>query len=149
MSTQFPSLEGNEELEVEQRSADGSDGLVYKKTFNAQGDFSDTDSETHDANKLATLQEALNRGLHPKEEPTLLSDELHSVNRRGVETRSLTYGVEVEPAAIDVNHPEGTVEPSELVQVQGERNAEARSATDETSPRETSAAPRSKNKKEA
>lgn len=132
MTDQFPSLEGNEETEVEQRSADGADGLTYYKVFRGQGDqpaFADQANPVHNANKAAVLQEALNRGLHPKDEPFLVDVELHSVNRRGVETCDVRYGVEVEPAAIDVNHPEGTVEPTEFIEnLGGHTHAEEKPA---------------------
>lgn len=119
MSEQFPSIEGDVEREIAERSADGAEGLIYYKVFRAQGDqaaFADEANPVHKDNKAAVLQEALNRGLHPKEEPFLANVELNSVNRRGVETCDVRYGVEVEPAVIDVNHPEDTVEPAEFLQ---------------------------------
>lgn len=118
MTDQFPALNDEPETEVAQRSPDGSDGLVHKKIIRGQISLEvaqNPESPVHHDNKLAVLQEALQRGLHPKEEPVLESAEVFCVNRRGVETVDMTYAVECEPASVDPGHPETTVEPAELL----------------------------------
>lgn len=86
------------EAEVAKRSADGSDGTRHVKEFVVFGDaLSDEDGPDHDPNKIGVLQEAIQRGLHPRGD----------VSYDGAETlddgvsRLLRYSVEVVPAAMD------------------------------------------------
>jgi hypothetical protein len=121
VTEQHPSLEGDDAgvvNEVEQRSADGADGQVFKKTIRGVIHLElaqDPENVVHNDNKLAVLQEAIQRGLHPKEEPHLLSAEVFYTNRRGQTTVDMVYGVEVEPAVIDEDNTETTVEPAEML----------------------------------
>lgn len=95
------------EAEVAKRSADGSDGTRHVKEFVVLGDaLPDEDGPDHDANKVGVLQEAIQRGLHPR----------GNVSYDGAETlgdgvsRLLRYSVEVVPAAVD-SEPEKTTTP--------------------------------------
>jgi hypothetical protein len=122
VTEQFPSLDTTDEAgvanEVEQRSADGAEGQLYKKVYRAQVALEvaqDEDNPIHHDNRVAVLQEAIQRGLHPKEEATFLGAEVVHTNRSGRETCDLTYGVEVEPAVIDELNQETTVEPAEAL----------------------------------
>jgi hypothetical protein len=86
------------EEQVAKRSADGSDGTRHAKDFVVLGgQLGDEDGPEHQANKLATLQEAIQRGLHPRGDVSFDGAELTS---DGV-SRALHYSVEVVPAVMD------------------------------------------------
>lgn len=95
------------EAEVAKGSADGSDGTRHVKEFVVLGDaLPDEDGPTHEPNKVGVLQEAVQRGLHPRGD----------VSFDGAETlgdgvsRLLRYSVEVVAAATD-SEPEKTTTP--------------------------------------
>ena len=90
--------------EVAARSADGSDGLTWHKTFVLKGEFP-SDHPIHEDNKTGVLQEALHRGLHPKGDVTLHSCEITKPDRRRVVSTYATYAVEVYPASADHDAP--------------------------------------------
>lgn len=99
------------EAEVAKRSADGSDGTRYAREFVVLGShFGDEDGPEHEANKLATLQEAIQRGLHPRGDVRFDGAELTA---DGV-SRSLRYSVEVVPSAMD-SEPEKTTTPRQKI----------------------------------
>lgn len=99
------------EAEIAARTApDAPVGTKFRKTFvvsrkwHTEG-VSD-DSDMHRANCVATLQEALNRGLHPKGEAAYVGDDtLHDGSE------ALHYEVEVVLATEDAD-PAGTYTPS-------------------------------------
>jgi hypothetical protein len=95
------------EAEVAKRSADGSEGTRHVKEFVVLGEpFGDKDGPEHGPNKVGVLQEATQRGLHPRGDVSFDGSEtLHD----GV-SQLLRYSVEVIPAAID-SHPEDTTTP--------------------------------------
>jgi len=98
---QYPALRGKPELEVSERSADGSDGMRFVKQFilKAVGEFDSwiADEEAHVGHKLRTLEEALQRGLHAKGDVSFDGVEDHG---DGV-SKVLTYSVETVPAVVD------------------------------------------------
>lgn len=103
------------EEKVAARSADGSEGTRHVKEFVVLGDaLPDEDGPAHEANKVGTLQEAIQRGLHPRGD----------VSFDGAETlgdgvsRSLRYSVEVVPADID-SEPEKTTTPRDVIEGEG------------------------------
>lgn len=86
------------EEEVASRSADGSEGVRHVKEFVVLGaSFGDEDGPEHEANKLAVLQEAIQRGLHPRGDVSFDGAE---TQHDGV-SRLLRYSVDVVPAATD------------------------------------------------
>jgi len=111
---QFPSLDGNPEAEVAQRTELPTEGSWFRKQFVVHNrshtrDLSE-DHEVHLANLGSVLQDALQRGLHPKDAPELESEDDHDWEK---DTTVLTYRVPVVPAVAD-DHPETTVTPSVL-----------------------------------
>lgn len=103
------------EAEVANRSADGAEGTRHVKEFVVLGSaLGDEDGPEHDANKVGVLQEAIQRGLHPRGD----------VSFDGAETlgdgvsRLLRYSVEVVPAAVDAE-PEQTATPRAAAEGEG------------------------------
>jgi hypothetical protein len=103
------------EVEVARRSADGSDGTRHVKEFVVFGDaLPDEDGPAHEPNKVGVLQEAIQRGLHPRGD----------VSFDGAETlgdgvsRLLRYSVGVVPAAVD-SEPQETTTPRDKIEGEG------------------------------
>jgi hypothetical protein len=102
LRNQHPALHGDPEGEIAKRSADGSVGLTFHKVFVLAGDITDdVKHPQHVANLSGTAQEAINRGLHPKGEPELVSIDVEEPDRRGNKSARCKYAVEVEPAITD------------------------------------------------
>jgi hypothetical protein len=113
---QFPSLDGRPEDEVTQRTEAPTEGNWFTRVFtvhnrNHTRDLP-ADHESHLANFASTLQDALQRGLHPKAAPELVSETDHPVDPNSTD---LTYRVPVVPAVAD-EEPETTVTPGVLGQ---------------------------------
>lgn len=109
---QFPAVAGTEEgraEEVEQRSADGSEGTRHVKVFVTEPG-AEQNPAMHEANKAAVLQEAIQRGLHPRGEARLDGAEIKTSEsgRRTFQHAFLTYSVEVIPASVDTKSTETT-----------------------------------------
>lgn len=112
---QFPSLQGTEEgreQEVEQRSADGSDGTRFEKKFIVDKGAEHSEAQ-HEANKANVLEDAIQRGLHPRGEVRFdgaedLTREPAEPGRRYFPLVELTYSVETIPAAVDTQPVETT-----------------------------------------
>jgi hypothetical protein len=108
---QFPAKAGEPETEVDERSPDGSDGMRFVKEFVVLArQWGDSDDE-HAANFAGVVNEAIQRGLHPrgdvsfdgsKEQPDGLS-------------LSLTYSVDTVPASVD-HAPEDTTTPRSVIE---------------------------------
>jgi hypothetical protein len=109
-SEQHPALAGDKAAEVAARTADVSKGTTFGKTFVIAGELS-KDHPQHEHNCIRVLEEALQRGLHPKGEAKLHSSRRVDEDRRGVVSTAYTYGVEVEPAVTDTEAHK-TVTPS-------------------------------------
>lgn len=121
---QHPALHGDAEGEVADRSADGSDGKTYRKTFVVAGPAEvGSDHPQHEDNCVRVLEEALHRGLHPKGKARLVGTEVVDESRRGVVSTACTYAVEVEPAITDTE-AHTTVTPSSDVRVTGRHSAD-------------------------
>lgn len=102
LRNQHPALHGDPEGEVAKRSADGSSGMTFHKVFVlGSGITDDAEHPQHLANLAGTLQEAINRGLHPKGEPKLVSVNHGQPDRRGAVSSWCKYTVDVEPAVTD------------------------------------------------
>lgn len=116
LSVQFPAVGGDVQGEIEQRSPDGADEGRFVKTFVVDREVDET-SAMHEMNAVGVVQEAIQRGLHPKGDVVLVNRNVIR-DRRSVSTE-LTYAVDVTPASID-HEPESTVTPSDLVAAQDE-----------------------------
>jgi hypothetical protein len=112
---QHPALHGDPEGEVASRSADGSDGMAFRKVFVMAGpEQIPSDHPCHEDNAVRVLEEALQRGLHPKGEARLVGTEVVDRDRKGTVSTACTYEVEVVPAVIDTEAHK-TVTPSSEV----------------------------------
>lgn len=89
---QFPAKAGDVAGEVSERSAGSSDGTRFVREFVVLGSGSG-----HAAHFLATVTEAIQRGLHPKGDVSFDGATTHG---DGVST-VLTYSVETVPASVD------------------------------------------------
>lgn len=107
---QHPALAGDKAAEVLARSADGSEGTTFLKTFIMDRAIS-RDHPCHRNNAIRVVEEALQRGLHPKGHVQLVGHEQSAPDRRGKVDTTCTYSVEVEPAVTDTE-AHTTVTPS-------------------------------------
>lgn len=108
---QHPAKAGEPEVEVDERSADGSDGMRFVKEFVVLvRQWGDSDGE-HTANKAGVANEAIQRGLHPRGDIRFDGSEEHA---DGV-SLTLTYSVETVPASVD-HHPEDTTTPRDVTE---------------------------------
>jgi len=95
---QFPSEVGAPKVEVSERSADQErPSDYYVKEFIIKGRDLKADKELHERNSLAVLNEAIQRGLHPKGDVKLVK----ATNLDDGINSSVTYKVEVVPAHVD------------------------------------------------
>lgn len=110
---QFPSLDGDLEAEVAQRTEPDTDGSWFRRVFTVHNRAHTTglpeDHEIHAANRTAVIQQALQQGLHPKAQPELESEE--PCPSDPANHTNLTYRVQVVPAVADTD-PWSTVTPS-------------------------------------
>ena len=113
---QFPAKAGGAEAEVEQRSADGSEGERHVKEFVVVSTDWPGDGEGpgHEANKAAVVGEAIQRGLHPRGDVSFDGAAEHG---DGVST-VLTYSVETVPASVD-HTPQETTTPRDVIEAAG------------------------------
>lgn len=113
---QFPAKTGDSETEVEQRSTDGSDGTRHVKEFVVlTASWPGTGEEAaHEANKVAVVNEAIQRGLHPRGDVTFDGAAEHE---DGVST-VLTYSVETVPASVD-HTSQDTTTPRDVIEAAG------------------------------
>jgi len=101
---QFPAAFDAPETEVAHRSADGSSGLAWHKTFIVLGEFG-ADHPIHADNQVRVYEEAIQRGMHPKGDARLIeTEQIREV--RGLVSSALTYAVDVVPAVVDHAAPE-------------------------------------------
>lgn len=99
---QHPALHGDVEGELISRSADGSSGSTFRKTFVVAGPAEvKAEHPCHEDNAVRTLEEAIQRGLHPRGSARLVGTEVVDRDRRGVVSTACTYEVEALPAVID------------------------------------------------
>lgn len=114
---QFPSLDGDPETEIAQRTEPDTDGDWFRKVFTVHNRAHtrglDAGHETHVSNFTGVVQAALQQGLHPKDLPELESEEEHPFDPNHT---NLTYRVRVVPAVND-HEPETTVTPSALLEL--------------------------------
>lgn len=113
---QFPAKAGNPEAEVEQRSADGSEGTRHVKEFVVLTEsWPGTGEEAaHEANKAALVGEAIQRGLHPRGDVAFNGATAHDDGLSTV----LSYSVETVPASVD-HTPQATTTPRDVIDAAG------------------------------
>jgi len=109
---QFPATTGTEEgraEEVEQRSTDGAEGTRHVKVFVTEPGAEQNEA-MHEANKAGVLQEAIQRGLHPRGDVRFDGAEVKTTQSgpRTFQHAELTYSVEVIPASVDTEPTETT-----------------------------------------
>lgn len=122
VTEQFPAKAGTEEgraEEVEQRSADGAAGDRYVKEFVTEPG-AQHNAAMHEANKAAVLQEAIQRGLHPRGEVRFdgAEEQTSESGSRVFKHAVLTYSVRVVPASVDTQ-PGETTTPRDQVESDG------------------------------
>jgi hypothetical protein len=111
---QFPAKAGAPEAEVDERSADGSQGMRHVKEFVVLArQWGDSEAE-HAANKAGVANEAIQRGLHPRGDVSFDGAEDHP---DGVST-VLTYSVDTVPASVD-HTPQDTTTPRDVIEAGG------------------------------
>ncbi len=109
VTLQFPAVDGTTEglhREVAQRSVDGSDRDQFHKVFSVGRLGITPDDPIHQQNALGVVQEALQRGLHPRGDVRLVeaveTDEpLNALGTRRRQHTDLRYAVQVVPASVD------------------------------------------------
>jgi hypothetical protein len=111
---QFPAKSGAPEVEVDKRSADGSEGTRFVKEFVVLGRDWTGEEYQHEANKAGVVNEAIQRGLHPRGDISFDGSEEHP---DGV-SLTLTYSVDTVPASVD-HHPEDTTTPRDVIEAAG------------------------------
>jgi len=108
---QHPAKAGEPETEVDERSADGSDGMRFVKEFVVLArQWGDSDDE-HAANFAGVVNEAIQRGLHPRGDVAFDGAEDHPDGA----SLTLTYSVDTVPASVD-HHPEDTTTPRKVIE---------------------------------
>ena len=109
---QFPAKAGHPDVEVGERSTDGSDGTRHVKEFVLLSrDYYDVPA-VHEANSAAVANEAIQRGLHPRGDVRFDGAEDHPDG----DSVTLTYSVETVPSSVDHN-PGDTTTPRDIVEV--------------------------------
>jgi hypothetical protein len=137
---QFPAVAGTDEgraEEVEQRSADGAEGTRHVKVFVTEPG-AESNPAMHEANKAGVLQEAIQRGLHPRGEVRFDGAEVKTTESglRTFRHAELTYSVEVVPASVDTKPTETTTPRDQIESDDGD------TATPKSKPAAKSAAKR-------
>lgn len=108
---QHPAESGEPEVEVDERTADGADGMRFVKEFVVLGRQWTDEDDAHEANKAGVVNEAIQRGLHPRGDVSFDGSEDHP---DGV-SMTLTYSVETVPASVD-HQPEDTTTPRDVIE---------------------------------
>lgn len=110
---QHPALAGDKAAEVAQRSPDASQGTMFGKIFVMSGEIP-KEHPQHESNCIRVLEEALQRGLHPKGKAKLVRHEVTDTDRLGKRITTCTYAVDVEPAVTDTEAHKTVTPSSEL-----------------------------------
>lgn len=107
---QFPAKAGAPDVEVDKRSADGGKGTRYVKEFVVLAARWTGEDYQHEANRAGVVNEAIQRGLHPRGSVSFDGQENHDDGLSLV----LTYSVETVPSSVD-GQPEETTTPREVI----------------------------------
>ena len=111
---QHPAKAGEPEVEVDKRTADGSDGMRFVKEFVVLAARWNDQDYQHEANRAGVVNEAIQRGLHPRGDVSFDGQEQHPDGLSLV----LTYSVETVPASVDHN-PAETTTPRKVIEGEG------------------------------
>jgi hypothetical protein len=111
---QHPAKAGEPEVEVDERSADGSDGTRFIKEFVVLAARWNDEDYQHEANRAGVVGEAIQRGLHPRGKVAFDGGEPHSDGLSLI----LTYSVDTVPASVD-HQPEDTTTPRQVIEGNG------------------------------
>jgi hypothetical protein len=111
---QFPAKAGAPEVEVDERSADGAKGTRHVKEFVVPAARWTGEDYQHEANRAGVVNEAIQRGLHPRGDVAFDGQEEHP---DGV-SLVLTYSVETVPSSVD-HQPEDTTTPRDVIEADG------------------------------
>ena len=111
---QFPAKAGAPDVEVDKRSADGSEGTRFVKEFVVLGRDWTGEEYQHEANRAGVANEAIQRGLHPRGEASFDGSEDHEDGVSVV----LTYSVDTVPSSVD-HQPEDTTTPRDIIEDAG------------------------------
>lgn len=117
---QHPAKAGEPEVEVDERTADGSDGMRFVKEFVVLAARWNDEDYQHEANRAGVVNEAIQRGLHPRGDVRFDGAEGHPDGLSLV----LTYSVETVPASVD-HHPEDTTTPRDVIEADGGDTSDA------------------------
>lgn len=108
---EFPAKAGHPDVEVAERSTDGSEGTRHVKDFVILArDWSGTDAQ-HEAYRTAAANEAIQRGLHPRGDVSFDGSQDHP---DGV-SLVLTYSVDTVPSSVD-HTPQATTTPRDVIE---------------------------------
>jgi hypothetical protein len=119
---QFPAKAGAPEVEVDERSADGAEGTRHVKEFVVPAARWTGEDYQHEANRAGVVNEAIQRGLHPRGDVSFDGQEEHS---DGV-SLVLTYSVETVPSSVD-HQPEDTTTPRDVIEANGKDTSSSKS----------------------
>jgi hypothetical protein len=112
---QFPAKAGAPDVEVGERSPDGSKGTRHVKEFVVRADTWTGEDYQHEANRAALVGEAIQRGLHPRGDVSFEDQEEHPDGKSLV----LTYSVETVPSSVD-DKAEETTTPRDVIEGDGQ-----------------------------
>ncbi|WP_030168958.1 hypothetical protein [Streptomyces sp. NRRL S-813] len=107
---QFPAKAGAPAAEVDERSADGAKGTRHVKEFVVQAARWTGEDYQHEANRAGVVNEAIQRGLHPRGKVSFDGQEEHPDGLSLI----LTYSVDTVPASVD-DRPEDTTTPRDVI----------------------------------
>jgi hypothetical protein len=108
---QHPAKAGEPEAEVAERTADGAQGMRFVKQFVVLAARWNDEDYQHEANRAGVVNEAIQRGLHPRGTVAFDGAEPHADGL----SLTLTYSVETVPASVD-HHPEETTTPRAVIE---------------------------------
>lgn len=100
VTEQHPAFGGDVQGEIEHRTPEPTGDRVFTKTFSVGVLGVADDHPMHEANAGGVIQDAVQRGLHPKGDVQLVASEEHDLGPRSQYT-DLTYQVPVVPAVVD------------------------------------------------
>jgi hypothetical protein len=111
---QHPAKAGEPEVEVDERTADGADGSRFVKEFVVLAARWTDEDYQHEANRAGVVNEAIQRGLHPRGSVSFDGQEQHPDGL----SLTLTYSVDTVPASVD-HQPEDTTTPRDVIEGEG------------------------------
>lgn len=108
---QHPAKAGEPETEVDERTADGADGMRFVKEFVVLARQWTDEDAAHDANRAGVVNEAIQRGLHPRGDVSYDG----ATEQPDGRSLSLAYSVETVPASVD-HTPADTTTPRDVIE---------------------------------